>query len=98
MLCINMIPNYMDLKLQLPYGNQVKAGRCLLNLTQDQCAKCSGVSLSTLKKYENLNDEELVLQYIRYDKVMLILNYFDSVGVQFVNAEDRIGVYLKISE
>lgn len=93
-----MIPTSMYFNLKLPNGNQVKAGRCLLSLTQDECAKSSGVSLSTLKKYENLNNEELVLQYIRYDKVMLILNYFNSVGVQFANADNRIGVYLIISE
>ena len=88
----------MDVRVQLPSGNQIKAARSLLNLTQDDCAKYSGVSLSTLKKYENINNNELVLKHIRYDKVMLILNYFESVDVQFANAEDRIGVYLIVSQ
>ena len=88
----------MDVKLLLPNGNQIKAARCLLNLTQDDCAKYSGVSLSTLKKYESINNTELVLKHMRYDKVMAILNYFASVGVEFGHAEEKMEVALKISE
>ena len=95
---IVMILKIMDQISKFPMGCQIRAARCLLGITQEQCAKYTGVSLSTLKKYENINNNELVLKHIRYDKVMLILNYFESVDVQFANAEDRIGVYLIVSQ
>jgi transcriptional regulator with XRE-family HTH domain len=89
-----MMLKVMDQKIKLPTGNQIKAARCLLNITQEQCAKYTGVSLSTLKKYEQLSNDEFVLEYLKYDKVLKIVTYFESVDVKFELAEDHISVSL----
>ena len=89
-----MILKIMDQILKFPNGNQIRAARCLLNITQEQCANYSGISLSTLKKYEQLSDNEFVLEYVKYDKVMMVLTYLESVNVRFEFTENHISVSL----
>lgn len=95
---INMIHKSMDQRVQFPNGSQIKAARCLLNITQEHCALNIGISLSTLKKYEQLSDNELVLEHVRYQLVTKILNYFESANVKFEKTEDGISVSLKLSK
>ena len=84
--------------IKIPRGAQIRAARCLLKLTQEQCATAAGVSLSTLKKFEQLEDTDVVLMHIKYDKVMKILNSFKDAGINFEVTEGNVGVYLDISE
>lgn len=86
----------MDQRVQFPNGSQIRAARCLLNITQEYCALNIGISLSTLKKYEQLSDNELVLEHVRYQLVTKILNYFERANVTFENIEGNISVSLKV--
>lgn len=87
----------MDQKIKLPTGSQIKAARCLLNITQEQCAKYTGISLSTLKKYEKLSNDEFVLEHLKYEKVMKIITYLESVNVKFQLEEGYLSVSLEKS-
>jgi len=68
----------------------VKLARTALNLTQEQVAEKSGISLPTIKKIEvtNPNDE------IKSNKSTMIalIKFFEDSGVKFIDDESFVGV------
>lgn len=66
----------------------------MLGLTQEQCSKHAGVSLTSYKRYEQLEDTEMVLNELKYSTVKSIVSFFEEKGIVFTFNYNGAGVAL----
>jgi len=74
-------------KMSLTTGNQLRAGRALLNMSQERLAEISGIGINTIRNMEARGAEDLVS---RFANVLSVQRVLEARGVRFL-AESRQG-------
>ena len=80
--------------LKIPTSTQVRAARSLLSMTQEVLSDLAKVSLSSLKKLEQLDPNINPIIELRYKTVMQIVSCLEKQGIEFLSDEDSSGVIL----
>ena len=86
---------YYNILEEIPNSGQIRAARGLMDLTQAKLAKLSGISLSSLKKYENLNVKTPPVTELRYLTIKKLVEFLEENGVAFVSDPSSYGVYIQ---
>ena len=81
--------------LKIPTSAQIKAARSLISMTQERLSHLANVSLSSVKKFEQLDSDISPIIELRYKTVMQIISSLEEQGIEFVNDENSSGVILK---
>lgn len=69
---------------------QIKAARALLDLSQPQLAEVVDISFSSLKRLESTKDNNPNMK-----TVTNLINTLNKMGIEFVDNDEKIGVFLK---
>ena len=78
-----------------PNSNQVKAARAILGWGQLQCATEIRISVSSLRRYENLAMLTNPYDYLRASVIERIKAGFETNGIEFLNDTESLGVILR---
>jgi len=84
--------------LKIPTSTQIKAARSLISLTQQGLSDLAKVSLSSVKKLEQLDPLITPIIELRYKTVMQIVSCLKAQGIRFVNEENSSGVILETNQ
>ena len=84
--------------LKIPTSVQIRAARSLISITQESLSDLAEVSLSSVKKLEQLDPDVNPIIELRYKTVMQIVSCLEEHGIEFVNDENSSGVILKTDE
>ena len=77
-----------------PTSAQVRAARAMLRLTQQECAKRSGIALSALKKYESLENNEFPLVHLRYKTILKLVKLYETEGLTFLFDDNCLSIQI----
>ena len=83
---------------KIPKSAQIKAARSLISLTQEGLANMAEVSLSSVKKLEQLDPDTTPIIELRYKTVMQIVSFLEAQGIRFVSEENASGVILETKQ
>ena len=78
-----------------PNSNQLRAARAILGWDQLQCATEIRVSVSSLRRYENLDPSINPYDHLRASVIERIKAGFEINGIQFLNDAESLGVTLR---
>ena len=81
--------------IKMPTSAQIRAARSLTSLTQEGLSELADVSLSSVKKLEQLAPNIIPIIELRYKTVLQIVLCLEEQGIVFVNDENSSGVILK---
>jgi transcriptional regulator with XRE-family HTH domain len=71
-------------------GIQIVAARALLNITQEELSKATGINISTIKKTEGSRYEI----YGSAERAMKLQKFFERTGITFIDNDKEIGCIL----
>ena len=84
--------------IKIPTSAQIRAARSLISITQESLSDLAEVSLSSVKKLEQLDPDVNPIIELRYKTVMQIVSCLEEHGIEFVNDENSSGVIIKTNE
>ena len=85
----------MNEVFKIPTSAQIRAARSLLSITQEGLSDLANVSVSSVKKLEQLQPDITPIIELRYKTVMQIVLCLEEQGIEFVKDENTSGVILK---
>jgi len=68
---------------------QIRAARAFLGISQSELTSLSGISISTIKKFESSDQS---LQVASYRTIKKIQTAFEDKGIKFLSAKEDDGV------
>lgn len=83
---------------QIPTSAQIRAARSLISITQEGLSDLAEVSLSSVKKLEQLDPNTTPIIELRYKTVLQIVSCLEAQGIRFVNDENSSGVILETNK
>ena len=83
---------------KIPTSTQIRAARSLISMTQEGLSDLAEVSLSSVKKLEQLDPDTTPIIELRYKTVMQIVSCLEAQGIRFVNDENSSGVILETNK